>query len=312
MSWSASDIPRQDGRVAVVTGANGGLGLVTARALAEKGAHVVMAARNQDKAASAREGILRSVPEASLEVVPLDLGSLKSVEAAARTILDGHERVDLLIANAGIMAMPKGTTEDGFETQLGINHLGHWALVSHLLPAIVRTAGARVVTLTSTAQHFSRLVDPDDPHLLRGYDAWSAYGRSKLALRHFAQGLHHRFQDAGVDAKALTAHPGVTHSDLQDNSVEAGGAGVLGRVFHAWAPIGGMSTERGALSQLRAATDPGAPSGTMYGPLFGSNGPPVRKPLVRPGSDEAIARLWEVSRRETGLDVDVKTARGAA
>lgn len=312
MFWSVSDIPSQYGRVAVVTGANGGLGLASARVLASKGAHVVMAARNQDKASSAKDAILRSFPEATLEVVPLDLGSLKSVEAAARAITDGHERVDLLIANAGVMAMPRGTTEDGFETQLGINHLGHWALVSHLLPTIVRTEGARVVTLTSTAQHLGRPVDADDPHLRRRYDAWSAYGRSKLAMRHFAQGLHHQFEAAGVNAKALTAHPGLTHSDLQATSVEAGGAGVLGRIFHAWTAVGGMSIEQGALSQLRAATDPDARSGTMYGPLFGTNGPPVCRPLLRPGSADAIARLWEVSRRETGLDVDVTAALRAA
>lgn len=308
MSWSEQDIPSQRGRVAVVTGANGGLGLATARALAAAGALVVMAARNVDKAAAARDGILRTSPDAALEVVPLDLTSLASVAAAAARIREAHDLVDLLICNAGIMALPEGRTEDGFELQFGVNHLGHWALVSQLLPAVVRSPGARVVTVTSWAQHAGRRVDPDDPHLRRRYDPWLAYSRSKLANRHFAQGLHRQFARAGLDARALTAHPGMTSSELQATTVRAGGAGASARFFRLWSEHLGMPVERGALSVLRAATDPRAPGGAMYGPLFGTNGPPVRRPLVRPGTERAVDVLWEVSRRETGLDVDVASA----
>jgi NAD(P)-dependent dehydrogenase (short-subunit alcohol dehydrogenase family) len=308
MTWSVENLPPQDGRVAVVTGANGGLGLATARALAGAGAHVVMAARNQDKAVAARDDILATHPDASLELVELDLGSLASVEAAAKAILDAHDRVDLLVNNAGLMAMPQGRTEDGFDTQFGVNHLGHWALTSHLLPTIVRTPGARVVTVCSTAQHLGRAVDPEDPHMRDGYEAWRMYGQSKLANRHFAVGLQRQLEAAGVDARSLTAHPGLTHSDLQGRTVREGGGGPLGPFFHAQTRLMGMSTERGALSQLRAATDPDAPGGAMFGPLFGASGPPVRKPLVRPGTDAAIRTLWEVSRRETGLDVNVAAA----
>jgi NAD(P)-dependent dehydrogenase (short-subunit alcohol dehydrogenase family) len=308
MSWTAADIPPQHGRVAVVTGANGGLGLATAHALAAAGAHVVMAARNQEKARSAEAAIRAAVSDASLEVVELDLGSLASVAGAAKAVLAGHDRVDLLITNAGVMATPEGRTVDGFETQFGTNHLGHWALTSHLLPRIVRTHGARVVTLTSTAQHFRGPMDPADPHLAKGYDAWKAYSRSKLANRHFAIGLHRQFAAAGVDALALTAHPGLTNSELQATTVHSGGGGALGTFFHGWTTRMGMEPERGALSQLRAATDPEAKGATMYGPRFVTTGVPIRKPLVRPGSTKAIRELWEVSEGETGLRVDVREA----
>ena len=308
MSWSTNDIPDLHGKTAVVTGANGGLGLASAKALAGHGAHVVMAARNQTKAASAREEILAAYPDASLEIVELDLGSLASVEAAADAIAASHDRIDILMCNAGVMAMPQGSTEDGFDTQMGTNVLGHWALVSHLLPILVRTPGARVVTLSSTAQHMGRAVDPADPHMRRNFDAWRMYGNTKLAMRHFAVGLQEQFERAGVDAKALSAQPGLTNSDLQTTTHAEGGAGPVGAFFEWQTKTMGMSTERGALSQLRAAVDPKAPGGGFYGPLFVTNGPPVRKPLVRPGSGAAVKALWQVAERETGLKVDVAAA----
>lgn len=305
MSWSTNDIPDLHGRTAVVTGANGGLGLASAKALAGHGAHVVMAARNQTKAASARDEILAAHPDASLEIVELDLGSLASVKSAAGAIAAKHTRIDILMCNAGVMAMPQGTTEDGFDTQMGTNVLGHWALLSHLLPIVVATPGARVVTLSSTAQHMGRAIDPADPHLRKNFDAWRMYGNTKLAMRHLAVGLQEQFERAGVDAKALSAQPGLTNSDLQTTTHAEGGAGPMGAFFEWQTKTMGMSTERGALSQLRAATDPKAPGGGFYGPLFVTNGPPVRKPLVRPGSDAAVKALWQVAERETGLKVDV-------
>lgn len=308
MSWSTKDIPDLHGKTAVVTGANGGLGLASAKALAGHGAHVVMAARNQIKAASARDEILAAHPDASLEIVELDLGSLASVKSAADAIAAKHTRIDILMCNAGVMAMPQGTTEDGFDTQMGTNVLGHWALLSHLLPIVVATPGARVVTLSSTAQHMGRAIDPDDPHLRRNFDAWRMYGNTKLAMRHLAVGLQEQFERAGVDAKALSAQPGLTNSDLQTTTHAEGGAGPMGAFFEWQTKTMGMSTERGALSQLRAATDPKAPGGGFYGPLFVTNGPPVRKPLVRPGSDAAVKALWQVAERETGLKVDVAAA----
>jgi NAD(P)-dependent dehydrogenase (short-subunit alcohol dehydrogenase family) len=267
-----------------------------------------MAARNQEKAAAAHDEILAAHPSALLEIVEVDLGSLASVESAATQIAAAHDQIDILMCNAGVMAVPQGTTEDGFDTQFGINVLGHWALVSRLLPIVVRTPGARVVMLSSTAQHTGRAVDPDDPHMRTKYDPWRMYGQTKLAMRHFAVGLQEQFDREGVDAKALSAQPGLTNSDLQTTTQAEGGAGLLGTVSEKLVKVTGMSTDRGALSQLRAATDPKAPGGGYYGPLFVSNGPPILKPLVRPGSDEAVQALWEVAERETGLDVDVAAA----
>jgi NAD(P)-dependent dehydrogenase (short-subunit alcohol dehydrogenase family) len=311
MSWSTKNVPDLHGKVAVVTGANGGLGLASTKALAGAGAHVVMAARNQAKAADAYAEVLAAHPDASLEIVELDLGSLASVDTAAKEIAAKHDRIDILMCNAGVMALPQGTTEDGFDTQMGINVLGHWALISHLLPIVVATPGARVVTLSSTAQHTGRAIDPADPHMRKNFDEWRMYGQTKLAMRHLAVGLQAQFDRAGVDAKALSAQPGLTNSDLQTTTQAHGSAGLIGTISEKLVKVTGMSTDRGALSQLRAAVDPKAPGAGFYGPLFVTNGPPVRKPLIRPGSDGAIEALWQVAEKETGLKVDVSAAIGS-
>lgn len=305
MTWTTADIPDQTGRTALVTGANGGLGLETATALAGAGARVVMAARNQEKAASARAGILARHPGAELEVVALDLGSQRSVEDAAAQVLAAHDRLDVLVLNAGVMASPKETTEDGFDAQLATNVLGHWSLLCRLEPLVTSTPGARVVTLSSIAQHQGRALDADDPHQARRYSPWGMYGNTKLAMRHLAVGLQERFDAAGVDALAIGAHPGLTNSDLQSTTHALGGAGIQGPLWDKLSDWFGMSVPRGALSQLRAATDPAARGGTYYGPLLAVAGPPVRKPLVRPGSGAAVRRLFEVCERETGLALGI-------
>jgi NAD(P)-dependent dehydrogenase (short-subunit alcohol dehydrogenase family) len=306
MAWSEADIPDQTGRVAVVTGANGGLGYETARALAAKGATVIMAVRDQRKASEARERILTTAPAAALEIVPLDLGNLESVGGAAATIKRAHDRLHLLINNAGVMACPEGLTDDGFERQFGTNHLGHFALTRYLLPTMLRTPGARIVTITSTSRHLGRPVDPNRPLLIGTYDPWRAYGRSKLANLHFAVGLHERLLAAGADTASLVAHPGLSNTGLQATSVEASGGGLSQRFFHVLARYTGMSPQRGALPQLRAATDPTAQSGQLYTPRFVNSGPPVRRPLMGRSVDRrSTAALWQVSERETSLTFDV-------
>lgn len=310
MSWTTNDIPDLTGRTAVVTGANGGLGLETARALAGAGAHVVMAARNPEKTAGARESILGSHPGASLEAVPLDLGSLASVREAADRILAGHERIDILVNNAGVMAVPERRTEDGFEMQLGVNHLGHFALTAHLLPALLRADAARVVSVTSTARLMGPAVDRDNPHLRGKYGPWKAYGQSKLANFHFAIGLQRRFEEAGVSAASLAAHPGLSNTDLQATTVAETGGRFWPRFFHRLAGATGMTPAGGALPQLQAATDPAARGGELYAPRYGNHGPPVRRPILpRIGLDRAIETLWEVSERETKVRLDVEAAR---
>lgn len=308
MGWTASDIPDQRGRTAVVTGANGGLGLVTARDLAAKGAHVVLAARNPTKTADAVDVILASAPDASLEVVALDLSSQASVKDAASQILASHERIDLLVNNAGVMGIPETRTIDGYEMQLGVDHLGHWTLTALLLPALLRTPSSRVVTVTSTAHHIGRAVSSTNPHLEGRYGPWRAYGQAKLANFHFGLGLQRELAQAGAATTSLIAHPGLSHTDLQAVSVEESGGGFSQRFFHTLAQRTGMTADDGALPQLRAATDPSAKGGEFYGPLFVNNGRPVRKPIVRRlGMSTAVSRLWEVSERETGVSLDVTT-----
>lgn len=304
MSWGRADIPDQSGRTAVVTGANGGLGLETARALAAAGAEVVIAARNQQRAAEAIEDIRSGVPEARLTLVELDLGSLDSVQRAAERILSEHETIDLLVNNAGVMGIPERRTVDGFEMQFGVDHLGHYALTARLLPALLAAPGSRVVTVTSTAHHMGRAVDLANPHLDGRYRPWRAYGQAKLANFHFALGLDQMLRRAGSGSASLLAHPGLSNTELQAVSVKETDGGLSQRFFLMLARGIGMSPAQGALSQLRAATDPSAKGGEFYGPLWVNNGPPVRKPVLRRiGMNSAIKKLWQVSERETGLEL---------
>jgi NAD(P)-dependent dehydrogenase (short-subunit alcohol dehydrogenase family) len=301
MAWTANDIPDQTGRVAVVTGANGGLGLETARALAGAGAHVVMAARNQDKAAAAADDIRTSHPDAALEIVALDLGSQEQTKGAADAIVAAHPTIDVLVNNAGVMAIPRTLTADGHEMQFGVNHLGHWTFTARLLPSLRAAGDARVVTVTSTAHHVGRAVDPDDVEMEKGYGDWKAYGRSKLANWQFGIGLDRRLRAEGWPVESLIAHPGLSDTDLQATSVENSDGKFLAKMFHSMASSTGMSAARGALPQLRAATDPSAAGGEFYGPRWMNTGHPVRLPILRRvGMDRAIETLWAVSEDLTG------------
>jgi NAD(P)-dependent dehydrogenase (short-subunit alcohol dehydrogenase family) len=305
MSWTTADIPPLDGRTAVVTGANGGLGLETARALAAAGATVVLAARSAAKTDAAVATITAETPDARLDVVPLDLASLDAVRAAAATIVDRHPSIDILVNNAGLMALPESVTADGFEMQFGVNHLGHFLLTNRLLPAIAE-AGGRVVTVTSTAHHMGRRVDAANPNLHGRYRPWRAYGRSKLANYHFAIGLHQRLQAAGSPVASLLAHPGLSNTDLQTHSVSATDGGASQRFFAVLAERTGMSPAQGALPQLRAATDPTARSGQFYAPRYVNSGPPVTRPILRRlGMARSIEVLWDVSEQLTGEPFDV-------
>ena len=306
MSWTAADIPDQTGKVAVVTGANGGLGLETARALAGKGAHVVMAARNPDKSAIAQSDIRSKTPDASLEIRELDLSSLASIRTVAQDLVQHYPRIDLLVNNAGVMAIPERQTVDGFEMQFGVNHLGHFALTALLLASLLRAEAARIVNVTSTGRHTGRPLDPANPHLHGSYTPWGAYGQSKLANVHFTLGLQQRLEAAGSSGNSLVAHPGLARTDLQTNSVRETGGGRSQRFFAWQAALTGMTPSRGALPQLRAATDPRARGGELYTPRFINFGSPVRRPLLaRTRDQQAIDTLWEVSERETGISLDV-------
>ena len=302
MAWTTTSIPSLTGRVALVTGANSGLGLETARALAGAGAHVILAARSAQKAGAARADIRATFPSASLEVLAMDLASQASVKTAAGAVVKKHPTLDILVNNAGVMALPEGRTEDGYETQLGVDHLGHWTLTALLLPSLLRAEAARVVTVTSMARYQGKALDPKDPYHEGAYDPWRAYGDAKLANYHFAIGLQREFERHGARAASLAAHPGLSHTNLQVVTDEHGGAGPSAARWRVIAERRGMKPARGALSQLRAATDPRARGGQFYGPRFIATGAAVRRPILRRiGLRSAIAVLWAFSEGATGV-----------
>lgn len=306
MSWNEMSIGDQAGRVALVTGGNGGLGLETCRALAAKGARIIMASRNLEKARAACSALVDVVRDAEIDVRELDLGSLDSVRSFASGVVGDYDRIDLLFNNAGVMGIPELKTSDGFEMQFGVNHLGHHALTALVLPLLVGTPGSRVVSITSTGRHYGKPVDPDNPHLNGVYTPWRSYGQAKLANLHFALGLEQRFRAAGAQTQSLVAHPGLSHTDLQANSVRETGGGWSQRFWDRLASSTGMPPERAVLPQLRAATDPSASGGQLYAPRFVNNGPPVRRPLLgRSTNQRSIDTLFEVSHRETGLSIQL-------
>lgn len=292
--WSLSDMDDQGGRTVVITGANTGLGAVTARALSDRGARVVLACRDTAKG----ERVAADLRDA--EVVSLDLASLASIREAVAEIRRRHERLDLLVNNAGLMMTPQGVTEDGFELQLGTNHLGHFALTGLLLDRLATTPGSRVVTVSSLAHRFGGgRMDVDDLGSERGYDRVDAYGRSKLANLLFTHELHRRLSAAGAETIAVAAHPGLSRTDLArymplwSRPLVAAGT---------W--LTGQSAAKGALSSLRAATDPTARGGDYYGPngFRETRGRPVLVGSSRGSRDpEAMRRLWEVSEELTGV-----------
>ena len=302
-TFSIAQTPLLTGKTAFVTGGNSGLGLETVKAIAARGAHVFLATRNQKKGVAAADAVKEAFPAASIEVITLDLGSSASIKLAANKFADTHEKLDILVNNAGLMAVPLGQTEDGFETQFGVNYLGHWSLTSLLMPQILKAPSARIITVTSLAHHFCSGIDFDDPHLRKKYSPWGAYTQSKLANYYFAIGLHREFQNSGSAAKSLLSHPGLSQTNLQQETAKQGAAGSSGKfLMHLTASLG-MSAAVGALPQVRAALDPKAKSGQFYVPKFGNVGAPITRPFFRSGSAKAIEKLWKLSEQETGLKI---------
>jgi len=296
-NWSAAQLPDQSGRVAIVTGANSGIGFETARVLAEKGATVIMACRNLGKASPKAEEIRAAHPEADVEVMQLDLSDLDSVEQFAEAFRAKYSRLDLLINNAGIMVPPYGKTAQGFETQFGVNHLGHFALTGSLLDLIVDTPAARIVTVSSIA-HYMGKIDFSDLNWEQGYKAQPAYGQSKLANLLFTYELQRRLAAAGKDTLAIAAHPGWTSTNLQEH---APSVKFMNRFF-AQEPL------MGALPTLYAATESDVNGAEYYGPsgFLEMNGPPKRVKSNRRSRDENVAeRLWNVSEDLTGVHFQI-------
>jgi protochlorophyllide reductase len=308
-AWSVHAAPPQSGRTVLVTGATSGLGLETACALASRGAQVLVAGRDAARTATALQQVSAAAADGgSAEPVSLDLASLTSVEAAARDVEGRVPRLDLLVNNAGVMATPFGHTEDGFETQIGTNHLGHFALTARLLPLLLAAQAPRVVTVSSSAHAIGRL-DPDDLHFVRRrYSAWAAYGASKLANLLFTAELDRRARAAGSALVAAAAHPGYAATNLQltgpwfaRNPVGKGFSSLLNALL-------GQSAADGALPQLYAATMPDVRGDDYFGPdgFREARGGPTRVGRSTAAKDVDLARrLWQRSEEQTHLALTV-------
>jgi NAD(P)-dependent dehydrogenase (short-subunit alcohol dehydrogenase family) len=307
--WTTAGIPDQSGRVAVVTGANSGLGYQTALALARAGAHVILACRDPHRGNAALDRLRVAVPKAGAELGSLDLADLDSVRRFAGTV----ESLDLLINNAGVMALPsRRTTAQGFEMQVGTNHLGHFALTGLLLSRLMNRPGARVVTVSSGLHRYGRLADLDDLQSERKYGTWRAYGLSKLANILFFTELDRRLRAANQPARSLGSHPGYAATNLQSAGPKADGVTLLTRLGDLGTRFFAQSDAMGALPSLRAATDPAAQGGEFYGPsgFLEQRGYPDRVPYSSAGHDVAAAqRLWTESERLTGVTVDLGAPR---
>lgn len=301
-NWTTDNIPDQSGRVIIVTGANSGLGYETTLALAQKNATVVMACRNQTKGAEARDQVLAKVSHAQVDLMALDLGDLASVRTFAEQFREKYSRLDVLINNAGVMAIPRTETADGFEMQFGVNHLAHFALTGLLIDLLVATPKSRVVSVSSFG-HVMGKIDFDDLMGQEKYTRYGAYGQSKLANILFANELQKRLRAVGAETISLSAHPGLSSTNLQSTSTHHSGA-LLERILY---PIMmntvAQSAAMGALPQLYAGTADDANGCDYIGPRWmHTRGYPKKVRADKSAYDETIAkRLWEVSEELTGV-----------
>lgn len=303
--WTKKDIPDLTGKIIVVTGANSGLGLECSKTFAGQGATVVMAVRNMDKGEAARSEILDLHPEASLDLMKLDLGNLESVRGFASAFMANYDRLDILLNNAGLMAIPRQETADGFEMQLGVNHLGHFALTGLLLDVIVKTPGARIHNVTSTANFFGS-INFDDLMGEEDYSRWGAYGQSKLANVFFTFELDKRLKAAGFDTMANVSHPGLVIGNLQANSAEQSGARIEALLYQLAKLIVARDVSKGVEPMLYAMTADEAKGGVLYEPRYFHHFGPVAEARANEAAYDAQARqrFWEISEALTGIDYD--------
>ncbi|MBZ0263863.1 SDR family NAD(P)-dependent oxidoreductase [bacterium] len=298
-NWTASDIPDQNGRITIVTGANSGIGLETARELARKGAKTILAVRDRDKGDVAAEDIHSEIPNSDIEVWILDLSSLQSVKDFAEKFKKEYDHLDLLINNAGVMMPPYSKTADGYELQFGTNHLGHFALTAHLFDLLQKTKGSRVVNVSSMAHNWGK-VNFDDLNSEKNYNRQEAYGQSKLANLYFTFEMQRRLKRAGKSSPIVTAaHPGWTATNLQKHN----------KLFQILNPFFSQKPPMGALPTLRAAIDSEARGSEYYGPkgFKEIKGYPVKVDSNKLSKDETIAKqLWVVSEKVTGVEFKIE------
>ncbi|MFC5971976.1 oxidoreductase [Halomarina salina] len=303
MNWDADRIPDQSGRTVVVTGANSGLGFEASRALAAADAHVVLACRSTDRGRDAASRVREETPDASLELLELDLADLASIRSFAERFERRHDDLDVLVNNAGIMAIPRRETEDGFEMQFGVNHLGHFALTGLLLDSVLAADDPRVVTVSSGV-HTRGKMRFGDLHGEVEYDEWGAYAQSKLANLLFAYELQRRFEASDADALSVAAHPGYAATNLQGRAPEMQGSRLRGLLMNLANRLFAQSAEQGVLPTLYAATAPDVVGGAYYGPdgfMEMRGGPERVESSERSHDQDAARRLWEYSENATGV-----------
>ena len=302
--WTSTDIPDLSGRTALVTGANAGLGLEISRVLARRGARVLMACRNQQKAEAAAAELRADHPTGLVEVRSLDLARIATIDELAAQLLEEETTLDLLVNNAGLMAVDESRTEDGFETQFGVNHLGHFVLTSALMPLLLSTDRSRVVSMSSMGHRAGRMNFEDPMFERHTYRRWPAYFQSKLANLLFSSELNRRLTAAGRSTISVAAHPGGTRTDLGTE-----GSGLTNRLMSTVVPVTTQPVSAGALPALRAATDPAVIGGEFYGPRFlvrGSSA--VREtPSRRARNTLDAERLWQLSEKLTGRTIEIPT-----
>ena len=300
--WTLKQVGDQTGKTVIVTGANSGLGFATATALAGAGAHVVLACRSAERGKSAVARLLQKHPRASVELMSLDLGDLASVRAFASAVVEKFDALHVLVNNAGIMFPPFTKTVDGFESQLGVNHLGHFALTAQLAALLAKTPGSRVVNVSSVAHKMGGL-DLDDVNFeRRSYGKLKSYGQSKLANPLFTFEMQRRVDAAGLDIEVMAAHPGWTNTNLQDDTAWI-------RVFN---PLFAMPPEQGSLPSVYAAVADDARGGTYYGPdgWFEIRGYPAEAATTKSARDlDTAKRLWDLSEKLTGVVFDLSDVK---
>ena len=305
--WCERDVPDLSGKVAIVTGANSGIGYEAVKVLAAKGAHVVMACRSVDKCSSAVENIRREVERASLTIMKLELGDLSSVRGFAAAFKEEHNTLDILCNNAGIMQAPKGLTVDGFETHLGVNHLGHFALTGLLINTILNTKGSRVVTVSSNAHKMGRF-DFEDLNLDKSYGRLSAYARSKLANLLFAYELQRILESYGSSTISVATHPGYAATNLQSTGPGMGGGKILVWLYKLLNRVLAQSASMGSLPILYAATAKDVEGGDYIAPggLGEWRGYPKKSMSSNGSYDKDLAKkLWELSKELTQVQYNI-------
>jgi NAD(P)-dependent dehydrogenase (short-subunit alcohol dehydrogenase family) len=303
MTFTESSVAEQSGKTFVITGGNSGIGYEAALVLAKKNAHVILACRSPQRAGDALASIRSAVPNANVEAMRLDLASLKSVRTFAEELLAKQKKLDGLVNNAGLMALPYTKTEDGFEMQLGTNHLGHFALTGLVLPLLLKTPGARVVNVASQAHRMGK-IHFDDLHGERWYERWTWYGQSKLANLLFTNELARRLQQKNANVLVTAAHPGYSSTALQTKGAEMENAKFSASIFTLGNRLFAQTATMGAMPTLRALADRGASTGDYFGPngIGELAGPPVRVGMSKRAKNEADAkRLWELSEKLTGV-----------